>query len=193
MHHPLQTSCKGPSRKIRGLRRYFSKLIKDAERFTLDPNPEDWWDFWHYHSDWFGLGNVSLRSRTEHLKALLIVLNRIFEVQHRFPTQLQAWLILNCQDASQDAVFLHTPNVNGTVFPVHYPEIEWGIPDLDSVLAKLAPNIQFQVGRASGVDASEEPPQYWSSFFIFRPDLGVPLNSPQPNQSFNPDPTATIC
>ncbi len=175
MRHPLKTPRRGPKRKIRGLRRYFAQIIKEAEDFSIDPKLDDWWDFWHYHSDWPGVGNISVRSRVEHLRALLTVMGKIHSVKDQFATQFQSWIILNCQDSSQDAVFLHTPNANGSIFPALYPEIEWGVKVLDPVLSKLAPDTLFQVGRASGTDTTEDPPVHWSSFFIYRPDLGVPL------------------
>jgi len=175
MLHPLQTTRKGPNLKIRGLRRYFLRLIKDAKQFSISPSPDDWWDFWHYHSDWTGLGNISIRSRCEHLKALLLVFEKINSAKTQFTTPFQSWIILNCQDSSQDAVFLHTPNPNGTQFPALYPEISWGTKELDPILSEIAPYTCFTVGRASGIDMSEDPPTPWSSYFIFRPDLGVPL------------------
>jgi hypothetical protein len=177
LKNPLITSSKGPAYKYRGLRKYFERVQSKATSFERIPTPDDWWDFWHYHADWPGVGNICPKYRLEHLKALVTVFESLAKVRDQFSTPFQLWIMLHCQDAGQDATFLHTPNGNGTEFPWVNPEIKWGVADLDSILLKHFPGQNFRVGWVGQIYESEDgdPPEYRSSYFLYRKNTGVSL------------------
>ena len=89
-----------PRKRLRGQRRYFRRIHRDAAAFELDVQPDSWWNLWHYHADWRGWGNRGWRYRLEHLRALC----RVFQT-------------ISGEDAGEDATYLHTPNRHGTPFP----------------------------------------------------------------------------
>jgi len=107
-------------RKRRGLKRYFRKLAghNDLEKLiALTFEKESWFDLWHSHYDWEGLGNNSWKRRKPHLDTLF----RNFDL---YPDRLKTiekpfhlFIHLNDFDSSDDAVFIHTENPNQSSFP----------------------------------------------------------------------------
>src|SRR5512135_1299736 len=68
---------RAPRGTFRGGRRYFRNIAARAERVTIEPLADSWWDHWHYHADWHGWGNLSWRLRLGHLRVLCMVLRKI--------------------------------------------------------------------------------------------------------------------
>src|SRR5262245_33936914 len=114
-------------RRIRGKGRHFRNVLRAAERFAIYPERDSWWDLWHYHADWRGFGNLGWRYRREYARALGIVFSRIVAVSDQFATPFQVFLSLQSTDAGGDAVYLHTPNPNGTPFPYVPKAMAWGM------------------------------------------------------------------
>ncbi len=105
-------------RKIRGQRRYFNTLLNgDLEKYFDRLAFNSWFDFWHDHPDWYGLGKKSWKAREPHLKALL----RRFEFLKRKLSDrkedFQTFCIIDIDDSSQDAIYIHTRNPNQDNFP----------------------------------------------------------------------------
>lgn len=157
-----------PRKKLRGGRRYFSSLRRGVGRWPLLPlESTDWWDHWHTHVDWEGWGNRSWRLRRAHLAILAAGFARVAEHRDRFSTPFQAWITIDVHDAGQDALYLHTPNPNGSAFPVIFPEAQWGGSPLAEEFARLLPTLELRWGSPV--------PGYW---FAFAPGVGVPLDGP---------------
>jgi hypothetical protein len=166
---------KAQQRKVRGKRKYFRQVLRDAEAFHVDVDPPCWWDFWHYHADWPGLGNLGWRYRFEHLRALAVVFSKVLEASRTIPVPFQTWISLDVGDAGNDAVFIHSPNPNESNFPFK-PDATWGLAALDETMAALLPGLRLRVGRLvwPGQDGNGAPCMF-TSYLIYSPDTGVPL------------------
>lgn len=84
--------------------------MQQAAAFSLDTNPDSWWSYWHQHVDWAGRGNLRARHRHHYLLALALIFKRIASASHRIATPFQLFILLDGDDAGQDAVYLHSPN-----------------------------------------------------------------------------------
>ena len=156
-------------------------MRQDAESFRIEATPEAWWDLWHYHSDWPGWGNRRWRYRSEHIRALATVFTKIIQRADAFATPFQAWIYLSGRDAGEDATYLHTPNGNKTPFPVALAgDINWGHQPLLRLFSRLLPNLPLRVGESKIFDQYAEPPRVVTSFFIYSPGVGVPLETAPP-------------
>lgn len=133
-----------PRGKVRGRRRYYRKLHRDAARFAIKPH--GWYDFMHWHVDWDGLGNLRWRERREHLTALLVTFRRLLAETADWPVPHQAWLQIDPFDGSQDAVYLHTANPNQDNFPAALPGVVWDA-DIPERLCEFITEPGWQFGR----------------------------------------------
>ena len=115
-----------PRGKVRGRRRYYRALRRDAKRFAV--RPEGWYDFMHWHADWSGLGNLRWQGRHEHLRGLFTMFRRLLAETAAWSTPHQVWLRIDAADSAQDAVFRHTPNPNAANFPYEFPGVVWDAP-----------------------------------------------------------------
>jgi len=187
---------KAPQRKFRGQAKYFRQVLRHAEAFRVDVDPQCWWDFWHYHADWEGWGNLGWRYRLEHLRALAVVFRRVLEASPSIPVPVQAWISLDLDDARDDAVFIHSPNPNRPDFPF-YPDAParealkglsgegarattasctWGVGTLDATFAALLPERRLRVGRCSWPGENDDcVPCVRTAYVVYSPDAGVPL------------------
>jgi hypothetical protein len=179
LRHPLRLHPENaPRRKLRGKRRYFRNVRRAAEAFALDVHAGAWWDLWHYHADWRGWGNRSLRHRLEHLRALCTVLRKIHAVRDRFATPFQCWILISGDDAGQDAVYLHTPNPNvSSVFPIRVTDMDRGVPGLDAVFRELLPELDVRTGcsRTWDAGADADAPAWVTTYFVWVAGLGEPI------------------
>lgn len=172
------TKPEGPRRRFRGKKRYFRRVIREAKSFRIKPGHGQWWDLWHYHADWPGWGNIRWRYRREHIRALAAVFEHIARSADRFTTPFQTWIFLCGSDAGQDATYLHTPNENQTPFPIGLAdEMTWGHQALQPFFTALLPHLPLRIGESCVFDEFAELPRVVSSFFIYSPAVGVPLES----------------
>ena len=109
-------------KKQRGLRRYYKNLLKQnaldkATLLNLD-DPDIWFDNWHLHFDWKGLGNNSFKRRKPHLDKLFRHFELLVEKTKALTLNFQLYAVVFDNDSSNDAVFMHTPNPNGSAFPI---------------------------------------------------------------------------
>lgn len=134
-----------PRWKVRGRRRYYRALERDAARFSV--SDVGWYDYMHWHVDWWGTGNLSWRERRSHLAALFTMFRRLLAQTDRWEQPHQCWLLIDPGDSSQDAVYLHTPNPNGRVFPAPLDEVRWDA-EIPARLRELITEPDWQFGRA---------------------------------------------
>jgi len=155
-----------PKRRFRGKRRYFDGVRRAANEFKVELTGENWFDHWHYHADWPGWGNHGERYRRPHLEALATVYRKVASAGKTAERPFQSWISIQ-QDAGQDAVYIHTPNENGTAFPTELDWVEWGTRDFDDLFLSLIPELTFRVGyaRIAGV----------MTIVAYCPEVGVPL------------------
>ncbi|WNS78772.1 hypothetical protein RRU94_02160 [Domibacillus sp. DTU_2020_1001157_1_SI_ALB_TIR_016] len=113
-------------KKFRGKKRYFRKLWRQTEVDTCDIRLDEWFDFWHRHLDFYGIGNNSLKFRKEHIKAHMALYNNFLKELATCNQPYQSWVLININDAGQDAVYIHTPNPNDDNYPYKNQDIDWG-------------------------------------------------------------------
>lgn len=132
-------------KKLRGKKRYYRNLAKQAAEFKLElGGPDDWYDFWHYHFDWRGQGNKSGRERNEHLRATFTAFEKALEQLKNYKEPHQVWLSFAAHNSYQNALYFHTPNPNQDNFPYKFEDYVWS----DEVPTLLAPYMkeEFEVG-----------------------------------------------
>ncbi len=169
----FQSRHKAPRKKFRGKARYFRKITRSAREFSLAPGVGPYCDFWHYHADWPGWGNISWSIRFAHIKALAEVFCTIDKSRNFISKPFQCWILIVGRDAGEDATFLHTPNANGTIFPFIPEMVDWHDDRLLPVFKDLLPDYTLRIGHVRSLD--EEEGMAYSSFFIYSPEVGVPL------------------
>jgi hypothetical protein len=108
-------------KKMRGKRRYYRTLAtkNDLTAVIAGFGKEDcWFNHWHDHFDWHGLGDNSFKRRKPHFDCLF----RHFEIcaqnSHKLRTDFQLFALINDNDSGQDALYIHTPNPYNTTFPI---------------------------------------------------------------------------
>ncbi|PRO42820.1 hypothetical protein [Bacillus sp. LLTC93] len=104
-------------KKFRGKKRYFRNLWKEVNTFDLQLDHDYWFDFFHTHLDFFGVGKNSLKIRREHIKAHIALYNRLLKQLEAFEKPYQTWICIHEQDPMLDAVYVHSPNPNDDDFP----------------------------------------------------------------------------
>ena len=134
-----------PPRKVRGRRRYYRALARDAERFAVEPG--EWFDYMHWHPDWFGMGNVRWRQRRAHLAALFTMFRRLAAQTAAWDRAHQVWVQIDAIDSAQDAVYLHTPNPNADNFPNRFEHVAWG-EDVPERLREFLTDPTWEFGRS---------------------------------------------
>lgn len=112
-------------KKFRGKKRYFRNLWNKVHRYDLKLDNQSWFDYWHIHLDFFGVGEKSLKIRREHIKAHLTLYNRIVKQLEEFGEAYQSWVCIYENDPMIDAVYIHTANPNNTDFPNKMEELVW--------------------------------------------------------------------
>jgi len=126
--------------------------------------PDGWFDLWHYHADFSGYGNLSASHRRRHLAAHADFFRRAAGDLHQRSEPFQLWLYLNRSDAGTDAVYVHTPNPNGTPFPLRPQVDDWEETGLAAILEGEFELPPVRVGRDT-----------YSNFYAYAPGIGVSL------------------
>lgn len=112
------------------------------------------------------------------MRALVAVFRGIAGDAAQFRTPFQLWIFLSGRDAGEDATYVHSPNANQTPFPIDPPgSVDWEHRKLLPIFAELLPNVPLRVGHSRLFDEYAEPPRIVSSFFIYSPHIGVPLEA----------------
>ena len=156
-------------RKIRGQKQYYRRIMQKAQEFAPDLAPAHWYDYWHYHADWPGYGNLSWKHRKAHLAAYCEVFRTFVRLTASYSLPFQLWLYLDVEDSGQDAVYFHTPNPNGdgNHFPWKPTIAQWGVPALEQYLADIL-MMPVRAGVQKYADGS-------CSYYIYSPKHGEPL------------------
>jgi hypothetical protein len=130
-------------------RRYLKKMTRywaaeeTRANATLDRVQEsEWFDYWHTHLDWKGRGNRHVSDRTTVAAGLLRLLKRAVSSERE---DVQCWVML-AQDTGQSALYLHSPNPQGTPWPHPFDGVTWDI-ELPGWLVPLLSSDGLQAGR----------------------------------------------
>ena len=135
-------------KKFRGKKRYFLNLQKEtaAAHHNLDFSNEGWFNLWHAHLDFEGVGNRSIKVRRQHVKAHLSLYKSLVERLESSELSFQSWVVLNNAEAGHDAVYIHTPNPHEDNFPFKVEHIKWGTV-LPYDVKDLIDATEFEVGQ----------------------------------------------
>ncbi|MDR0140211.1 hypothetical protein RFW18_20840 [Metabacillus idriensis] len=133
-------------KKIRGKKRYFRNLWREVEEGYnyLQFDNDAWFDFWHTHLDFFGIGNQSNKLRREHIKAQMALYKHLLKKLEIFDKPYQSWIYLDNKDAGMDAVYIHTPNPNDDNFPFTIENLNWN-PNIPAIYKDLINLNEFNV------------------------------------------------
>ncbi|MFP3726421.1 hypothetical protein U8V72_14635 [Priestia filamentosa] len=95
--------------------------------------------------DWFGIGQHRLKYRREHIKAYLALYDRLTQQLKAFKKPHQCLVTIHEEDASADAVYIHSPKLNDDYFPHKNRELnwEWEVPN---TFKDLIDNKKYDVG-----------------------------------------------
>lgn len=155
-------------KKFRGKKRYFRNLWRKVDFFNLEIDNESWFYFWHIHLDFYGVGNQSLKVRREHIKAQLILYEKLLKELESFQVPYQSWICIHEEDTGSDAVYIHTPNPNDDYFP-HLPSgLNWSC-EIPISFREFIDQDKYNVGYYKS--------EYEETYFIQSKIHGIPLNS----------------
>ncbi|UKS57434.1 hypothetical protein [Exiguobacterium acetylicum] len=106
--------------KFRGKRRYFKNLEHEFKNYSSPAyiSTDEWFNDWHAHPDFCGHGNMSLRLRKAHLRIAQTALQDMRQKLQENQMEHQIYMTIALEDASQDALHVHTQNLVGTPFPL---------------------------------------------------------------------------
>lgn len=105
---------------------YWAREKKKALRYFDRFNSSTWFDLAHTHPDWKSKGNRFPESRiiVAKLTYELMVYAETLAESLTKPIQIFATI---CEDTGSNAVYLHTENPNGTIFPYPFENSEWNV------------------------------------------------------------------
>ncbi|MBI2894135.1 MAG: hypothetical protein HYY06_11340 [Deltaproteobacteria bacterium] len=152
-------------------------MLREAEAFRVRVGPGSWWDLWHYHADWPGWGNVRWSYRLAHLRALAIVFRKVIDAMASIPTPFQTWVLLDVDDAGQDAVYIHSPNPNGSPFPLPTGGVWESAGIVHELMTVLLPGLELRVNRRSWRVEDEDGSRLRTAYLVYSPVAGTPLES----------------
>jgi len=92
-----------------------SEIVINNLDFTGGSN--SWFDMWHTHMDWHGVGNKNWERRKKYILDLLEFYRELKNRLSNFHTQYQVWVFIHENDSANDAVYVHSPNPNAENFP----------------------------------------------------------------------------
>lgn len=120
-----------------------------ARRFRVDLPKKQWCDLWHQHFDWDGVGDEGWRPRRAYVSALLNALARARLELRNAAQPCQLFATIHPKSSMDDALYVHTPNPNGTPFPADYGDAKKlvSLPPLLAGRVSLERYAVFAVGQ----------------------------------------------
>ena len=109
-------------KKFRGKKKYFTRLKTHTVPYEITNDQSEWFDFWHTHYDWQGVGNTNWKMRKPHLDVLFEHFKLYEQKLKTFPKPFQLFIILHDTDSSSDAIYIHQENENQNNFPFKIKE-----------------------------------------------------------------------
>ncbi len=97
---------------------YYLRLRREAGAYRVNMPRKRWCDFSHEHFDWQGFGDRSWLDRRRHLAVLLKAFRRAQIELSNYQGEYQLFASITPGDSAGDAIYVHTPNPNGTPFPI---------------------------------------------------------------------------
>lgn len=97
---------------------------------------EEWFDFWHLHPDFKMRGN-RVRPMVAALTLRLLEKAESLVAGRRDPIQVWAQL---CENTGHSAIYLHSPNPNGSEYPHTFEGVEWGATEPEELRGLIKPS-----------------------------------------------------
>ena len=85
-----------------------------------------WFDYWHTHPDWKAKGNKSLGDRVAVASQTYKLLNHAETLLKSRGPSVQCWATF-CESTTDNAIYIHSQNPNGSPFPYQFDGIQWGV------------------------------------------------------------------
>lgn len=126
------------------------KALRDLEIRDIE---KGWFDLWHTHPDWRSKGNRFPKNRKAVAAITYRLLLRAEELAATRKEPIQVFAIL-CEDTGSNAVYLHTPNPNGTPFPCELEATDWGLKELPN-LGSLVDTNTHEIGKSQHEDGTD--------------------------------------
>ncbi|KAA5531798.1 hypothetical protein [Paenimyroides baculatum] len=127
---------------------------------------DSWFDLWHIHTDFEGEGNTDFVTRRTSLDKLLQEYKRYKCELEKYPHPYQIFMIIDENDSSEDAVYIHTKNPNSDNFPLKIEAgKDWTC--TNKQLAEFMKQTNFYI-----VEATHSESKF---YYLFECDTGVSL------------------
>lgn len=127
-----------------------SRYLAEREKRSLEAlegiEIEDWFDFWHLHPD-FRIRANRVRPMVAALTLRLLEKAESLVASRRDP--IQPWAQL-CENTGYTAVYLHSPNPNGSAYPYAFEGVEWGIAEPEEVRGLIKPTHELGLLLSDG-------------------------------------------
>lgn len=127
------------------MQRYWNQQRQKAFSAIDHLAVESWFDLWHTHIDWHSCGNKCDETRSDAALLTCVVLQYALGKFKARKDPIQIWAII-CQDTSENAVYIHSQNPNGSGFPYDFGETTWGI-EIPKELRSLDTFDQYEMGE----------------------------------------------
>lgn len=141
-------------KKLRGKKRYYRKLFARATNYRLKLTEDSWFDMWHTHLDWLGIGDRGMKPRKQHILALFELHTNLCTQLQLFSKPYQIWITIHKKDSGQDAVFVHSPNENRNEFPYKFSHVTWNC-SVPQLLEGIYNVNEFDIGYYGSTDNDE--------------------------------------
>ena len=105
-----------------------------------------WFDYWHTHLDWYGRGNSRPENQTEIAAATIRLLQYAETISQNRLEPIQIWATLS-SNTMDNAVYIHSPNPNASIFPHDFYGVSWDTPVPDWLKMDV-PNTH-EIGKTS--------------------------------------------
>ncbi len=109
--------------------RYWKKMTDYSADSLSELSMESWFDYWHTHPDWEGKGNRRSENRNSAAALGYQLLQQAEALAASKQQPVQIWATV-CENTSDNAVYVHSENENGTPFPHTFDDCTWGITEL---------------------------------------------------------------
>ena len=149
-------------KKFRGKRRYFKNLEHEFKNYSSPAYiaADEWFNDWHAHPDFYGHGNTSLRIRKAHLRIASSALQNMRQKLAEKQIEHQVYITIVLEDASQDALHVHTTNPDGTPFPLERIQSFPLASHVPTWVTELLPGNRYTIHESQEefIDYTEETP-----------------------------------
>lgn len=129
-------------RYLKRISRYLDAQERAGNEALRQLDADSWFDYWHMHPD--------MKCRGNRVRGLVDALTyRLLQQAERLMAHrgdsAQVWAVLE-EDTGYNAVFIHTDNPNGSVFPDDFARVDWHAEVPTEVATLVGPN--YKVGRS---------------------------------------------